>query len=160
MAFMDVGTEVNPTSAGTAVEPSTPAPVAGTPVNTNEVVPLTLPEGDMGPAFDEILSSLPDNQKAFIAEYATPELALLMGVMFGDSAKDYFASIADESKVLVPMSQAHMRELQDDVTAAQATTEGEQVTPPSSQQATAQLTEAATPAPTEVGMDPNTSEQL
>lgn len=49
---------------------------------------------------EQRMSELPDQQKAFIAKYLTPELSLILGIILGQESADYFANLADPSKML------------------------------------------------------------
>lgn len=47
------------------------------------------------------LTKLPDDQKAFLVQYMTPELAILFGIVIGNEGYDYFSKFADPQKMLV-----------------------------------------------------------
>lgn len=50
---------------------------------------------------EQHLTQLPDQQKAFLVQYMTPELAIILGIIIGQEAYDYFNQQADPSKMLV-----------------------------------------------------------
>lgn len=52
------------------------------------------------PVIEKHLDSLPDQQKAFLVQYMTPELAIIFGIVLGMEAFDYFKQYVDPSKQL------------------------------------------------------------
>jgi hypothetical protein len=54
------------------------------------------------------LAQLPDEQKAYLADIMTPEVATAFGIVLGDEAYQYFSSIADTTKVLVPVPRSEV----------------------------------------------------
>jgi len=83
------------------------------------------------------LDSLPDSDKAFVAEFLTPDFAQLMGLFFGDAYEQVFNQLADPSKMLVavPIDQGQSTNME--VTPPQenpalSTTPNEQATPANS----------------------------
>lgn len=49
---------------------------------------------------EEHLNSLPPEQQDFLAQYLTPELAALFGIVLGKESYDYFAQYANPNKSL------------------------------------------------------------
>lgn len=53
---------------------------------------------------EEHLNSLPEDQKQFLATYATvPEVATVLGIVNGKEVYDYFAKLADPNKTIQVM---------------------------------------------------------
>lgn len=50
---------------------------------------------------EQHLNSVPPEQKAFVAKYMTPELAVVLGIIIGNEAFDYFKQYADPKKELM-----------------------------------------------------------
>lgn len=49
---------------------------------------------------EQHLNSLPQQQQQFLTQYMTPELAMILGIVIGKEAYDYFNKFADPSKML------------------------------------------------------------
>ena len=54
--------------------------------------------GDIIATLEEHLNTLPDNQKAFLVEYLTPETAALLGIVNGPEVYEYFQKYVDPNK--------------------------------------------------------------
>lgn len=57
-------------------------------------------EGGLATQIEQHLSSLPDEQKAYLANFLTPELVNIMGILLGEEAAQFFSQYADPSKTL------------------------------------------------------------
>lgn len=55
-------------------------------------------DGDLVANLEQHLNSLPDNQKAFLVEYLTPETAALIGIVNGPEVYQYFQKYVDPNK--------------------------------------------------------------
>ncbi len=51
-------------------------------------------------SIEQHLNSVPPDQQAFVAKYMTPEMAIVLGIIIGNEAYDYFSKFADPSKML------------------------------------------------------------
>lgn len=64
-------------------------------------------EPQMSPEVQQMiqhLDSLPEEQKAFFAQYLSPETAKCYGILLGDQqAYEYFANLADPNITLIPV---------------------------------------------------------
>jgi len=54
----------------------------------------------VGSQIEQHLNALPDEQKAYLAQYMTPELVTIMGILLGEEAAQFFSQYADPSKTL------------------------------------------------------------
>lgn len=74
------------------------------------------PENGMGgdaniaAQIEQHMDSLKPVQKAFIAQYLTPELTQIMGMVLGQEAFDYFKQFADPELILVPLPRKQVME--------------------------------------------------
>lgn len=62
----------------------------------------------IGSQIEQHLSQLPDEQKAYLAQYLTPELANIMGILLGEEAAQFFSQYVDPSKTLTVVSTGEM----------------------------------------------------
>lgn len=61
---------------------------------------------------EEVLNSLPEDQKAFVAEHLTPEIAQLFGVMLGNpQITEMMMPFADAERILVPIPRGEFQNL-------------------------------------------------
>lgn len=96
-----------------------------------------------GPTPEEIkahLDSLPDQDKAFLAEHLTPEFIRAISLISGDAVGQYLNQYADQDKVLVPVprkvAEEHMKQQQ--ATQAQPAPQQQAMPAPAPQAAPAQ----------------------
>lgn len=87
--------------------PSSPAPApqaqAGQPPQEKGATPQQDPNAIDPRALQLIeqhLNSLPDEQKQYLGQYLTPELAVLFGIVLGNDAYNYFKQYVDPNKQL------------------------------------------------------------
>lgn len=67
-------------------------------------------EGELTAELDAHLNSIPQEQQVFLAQYLTPELATVMGILLGPEGFEFFNNLADENVQLVPMDRAKVQE--------------------------------------------------
>lgn len=78
---------------------------AGEPQTAPAASPEAAPqEGGLAAQIEQHLSQLPDEQKAYLANYLTPELVNIMGILLGEEAAQFFSQYADPSKTLTVVS--------------------------------------------------------
>lgn len=98
----------NSTSSSAPQQPMQPQAGAGMPQPNNGQASQQ-PSGRQGqnynpnllPQIEQHLNSLPPEQKGFLAKFMTPELAVVLGIVIGNEAFDYFKQFADPKKQLV-----------------------------------------------------------
>lgn len=83
------------------VAPTAPQPMAQAPAQ-GQLQPAqgSQQSAQIEQAIEEHLNSLPDPQKALIVKYMTPEMAVILGIILGPEAFDYFKKFADPRKEL------------------------------------------------------------
>lgn len=93
-------------TAPSATEEATATNTPSVSLPTAPEIGDTPDEGGAGNGLQELethMDSLPDEQKAFVADNLTPEIAQVLGIILGPEAYNYFAPLADSSKALIPV---------------------------------------------------------
>lgn len=103
--------QIQPAGQPQQGKPSAPPQMApqGNPPAAPTVAPQHSPSGRENQPYnsqllghlENHLSKLPDDQKAYLVQYMTPELAILLGIVIGNEGYDYFSKFADPQKMLV-----------------------------------------------------------
>lgn len=65
-----------------------------------------------GNPVEQVLNSLPEEQKAFVAEHLTPEIAQLFGIVLGNpEITDMMTPFVDAERILVPVPRGEFQNL-------------------------------------------------
>ena len=97
-----------PSQPNPTVQPQGQLPQQAQPMAPQSGQPSQQPSGRAGQNYDPRIlqhiethmNSVPPEQKAFVAQYMTPELAVILGIIIGNEAYDYFKKFADPKKEL------------------------------------------------------------
>lgn len=66
-------------------------------------LPIQEPAGISSQEVERYFDTLPDQDKAFLAEHMTPEFVKAIGIVAGQEVAQYLTQFADPEKVLVPV---------------------------------------------------------
>jgi len=64
------------------------------------VQPQEMEQSNVAKQIEDHLNSIPDEQKQFLAQYLTPELAVIMGILLGEEAAQAFSQYVDPNLTL------------------------------------------------------------
>lgn len=91
---------------------------------------------------EQQLDALPDQDKAFLAQYLTPEFVYAMGLVNPDAAQ-YLSQFVDKSKILVPLNREKAVQLKQQLDQQNSKPQGQ----PAPQQAVPSMTPVQAPMP-------------
>lgn len=102
-------------SQGAPASPS-PSPSEGSPMPATATAPDPAmagePAAEQGNPVEQVLNALPEEQKAFVAEHLTPEIAQLFGIVLGNpEITDMMSPFVDAERILVPVPRGEFQNL-------------------------------------------------
>lgn len=96
-------------AAPTAPAPSQAAPAMGPSADPSMGGPAPAPEGN---PVEQVLNSLPEEQKMFVAEHLTPEIAQMFGIVLGNpQITEMMMPFVDAGRILVPVPRGEFESL-------------------------------------------------
>lgn len=105
-AAMEASNASAPSPAGSAAAAPAPAP---DPTMDPSMGGEPAPEGN---PVEEVLNSLPEEQKAFVAEHLTPEIAQMFGIVLGNpQITEMMMPFVDAGRILVPVPRGEFESL-------------------------------------------------
>lgn len=134
-------------------QPQTPQPQGNIPAQQGQTPQQGQSKGDaaydakVAPLVEAHLSKLPDEQKAYLVQFMTPELAVIFGILLGQEAFQYFNQFVDPKKQLTVVPRQEQQGQQGAAQAPQQT--------PQPQQAPQQVQSAPQQAPQPQGKAPS-----